>query len=402
MSQQADEAARAEFRLKRRIYMRIYRQARARLESVVSVAPAAACVTIPPSAILLPTSAEPSAVTQPVLASVVTPVKCVDYAAGIHCFPKSSKLVQNAVNRNAWYVKQTREVQEVELDEDGWLTRQVAILLDRTRSRKSSLPLVAPSSFIPVYSAHLQDHPKLWRPHCVMTEDIWAGRPLSPNCTTQPIGSTFTIDAQHRGVQRYSFQFPDGDRRRVEWAAVYIPEEQRRAIGTMHINAAHLLTNSSLAQPDTLATESACLPVGYATMECGNYRPYALPHTDNSLSQAHSSLLLRMPYARVNALRLQPFVRSFSPWLGVAAAALDPSSLAPSPSMTQTYFDFPPSDRQQSPASNGAYLSGHQVSVKLRGLPVCDEAVASRLPAAKGQDFAAMHTDKHDAGYGTI
>eukprot|EP00965_Chrysotila_dentata_P138391 4577402-Pleurochrysis_carterae.AAC.1 len=69
-----------------------------------------------------------------------------------------------------------------------------------------------------------------------MSEDIWAGCP-SLFHSPSPLGPHFTIDLEHRGVQRYSFTFPDTGAR-VEWCALYVPERDRQQIAQLHKEAA--------------------------------------------------------------------------------------------------------------------------------------------------------------------
>eukprot|EP00965_Chrysotila_dentata_P099400 3286162-Pleurochrysis_carterae.AAC.1 len=109
-----------------------------------------------------------------------------------------------------------------------------------------------------------------------------------------------------------------------------------------------------------------------------------------------------MPYARAHCLTVLPLLVQASPWLGLAANVLNSRGLpVQNSSDPESFFQFPP--RQWQVASpHQLHLKGHQMALKLRGIPCVEADVAARLPSAVGRDFAAMHTDGYDDGLGTI
>eukprot|EP00965_Chrysotila_dentata_P215164 6188599-Pleurochrysis_carterae.AAC.1 len=237
-----------------------------------------------------------------------------------------------------------------------------------------------------------------------MSEDIWDGSP-SLFSSTAPIGPHFKIDSERRGVQRYSFSFPDTGAR-IDWCAVYVSEEERYNIAQLHMEAASLLADGAFGFPDVVATESKYLPVGWGTLACGKSghrakRMYVLPASLEPDSVQVENRL-RLPYARAQAPFVVPLVKRAAPWLGVAARAFATDPTADSLSNVDDFFDFPPRS-WQSCADSQPHLQGHQLAFKLRGVPAgCPLSVAERLPATAGSDTAAMHTDGDDDGLGTI
>eukprot|EP00965_Chrysotila_dentata_P000259 7866-Pleurochrysis_carterae.AAC.1 len=74
-----------------------------------------------------------------------------------------------------------------------------------------------------------------------MTEDMWAGSP-SLFSETKKLGPYLSFDVAHRGVQRFTFTFPDTGAH-IDWCALYVSPKERRDIAQLHLEAAHLLAD---------------------------------------------------------------------------------------------------------------------------------------------------------------
>eukprot|EP00965_Chrysotila_dentata_P261163 6214161-Pleurochrysis_carterae.AAC.1 len=303
--------------------------------------------------------------------------------------PNCAVLVRGSVDVNSWFLRQWREVKGNESDSSGsWIVHKIASFCKHTRSKsRLALGLPLPSTFVPEYPISLATHPWTGK-QAVMTEDLWAGSPGSFEGDSHPLdGHFFALDSSITCTKRYSFSFPGPDRLCVQWAVIYVTEAERASIGKIHDKVANLLATPGVGVPDIVATEHNRVT-----------RSQQKGQTSHDLPPR-----LRLPYARSPVTLLIPLVRAVSPWLGVAATALGLSVPAEADDENELCFQYPPTNWQvMDRTPNPPYCRGHQIGLKLRGIPDCSEDVARRLPCSEGRDYAAMHTDADDDARGTI
>eukprot|EP00965_Chrysotila_dentata_P240551 6203783-Pleurochrysis_carterae.AAC.1 len=264
-----------------------------------------------------PSFEEAIALVEPICPANVPLVKIVECSSAA-CDGLMAVRLVHAVG--CYQVKQLRPLSELELLMDTTLiAQQINGLCIDTRLRAARSSSQCPSSYVPEYTTSLADNNQK---ESLMTEEIWAG---SPSLFSEPfpLGPYFTIDPTHRGVQHFSFTFPD-TKVCITWCAVFVPPDQQSSIVQLHNQAALLLAKGSLGAPDNTATESKYLPVGWATMECGSskVRLYGVPFSDiqskatkqikkgrkqsNPKASTGVNKKYRLPYARAQAHSLLP------------------------------------------------------------------------------------------------
>eukprot|EP00965_Chrysotila_dentata_P197722 6178366-Pleurochrysis_carterae.AAC.1 len=164
----------------------------------------------------------------------------------IHCTNAGSEGSMSArlvKTDDGWEVKQLRPLSELDLlSGSSAVAIQIESLRHGLRNRTSDSLSTFPTSFVPEYSIPLEDHKMLKQ--SVMSEQIWAGSP-SLFTASSPLGPHFKLDVQRKGVQRFMFYFAETGVR-IEWAAMYVPEERRAEIGQLHLDAARLLADAKL------------------------------------------------------------------------------------------------------------------------------------------------------------
>eukprot|EP00965_Chrysotila_dentata_P242355 6204825-Pleurochrysis_carterae.AAC.2 len=189
-----------------------------------------------------------AAVVVPVRATAVPLVTSIDCSSAGCMGPMAARLVPTV--GGGFKVKQLRPVSEQELRMNvTYIAKEInALCSNVTRGRTASSldPSACPTSYVPEYTTSLKDH--VWRKELLMTQDIWSG-------PSSPLGPYFTIDPTHRGVQRYSFTFPD-TQLQINWCAVFVPQEEQASIAKLHTEAALLLANGSVGDRDETATEA--------------------------------------------------------------------------------------------------------------------------------------------------
>eukprot|EP00965_Chrysotila_dentata_P223828 6193814-Pleurochrysis_carterae.AAC.1 len=194
---------------------------------------------------------------------------------------------------------------------------------------------------------------------------------------------------------------------------------KRGEIGMLHAEAARLLAVDGVS--DELATEKNYMPIGWATTTCSTRpRPYVcafqrLAARGQSQRPQHTvrggvrieRSNLRLPFARSHPSAWAALAKACSPWLGIAASAFAQAHNDPPPcnvSACESFFNYPPLAWQQPSEQSGPkhFSRGHQLALKLRGLPMGCDHYRQKLPCCEGLDVAAMHTDADDDGQGLI
>lgn len=266
----------------------------------------------------------------------------------------------------------------------------------RTRTRSDGAD--APARSVPQYDIPLADHP--WSSQSVFTEQIWSG------CTGCPIGHYVAVEPHANSVRCYTFKFP-GTSLVVEIAHIPLSRMDVLKVGELHKSVAKALVGRKqsgvVAVRDTTATEEKYLAAGYSSLENGvQGRPYVHGRQAAASESAKDASFehVRLPYVRKGTKEMESVVQECAPFLAKAAVAF--GDVASDESSVSAEFQYPPRSWQ---CSTGPHMKGHQLALKLRGLPIDDSLSASdlaTLPSSTGNDFAVMHRDAFDDGVGSL